>query len=97
MKIVGARAAAAALPFDRLIEALRCLEINNDVGGPPVREMAPHFAKVQRAGRSLLIRGSFSPDELRLLMDSLEPRGLYLYIMVSDRGEIDRLRRIVGM
>ena len=77
--------------------ALRCLEINNDVGGPPVKEMAPHFARVQRAGRSLLIRGSFSPDELRLLMDSLEPRGLYLYVMVSDRNEIDRLRPIVGM
>ncbi len=79
------------------IEALRCLEINNDVGGPPVAEMAAHFAKVQRAGRSLLIRGSFAPDEMRLLMESLEPRGLYLYVMVKEPAEIDRLRPIVGM
>ncbi len=79
------------------IEPLRCLEINNDVGGPPVSEMAPYFARVQRAGRSLLIRGSFTPDELRLLMDTLEPRGLYLYIMVREPAEIDRLRPIVGM
>jgi hypothetical protein len=45
----------------------------------------------------LLIRGSFTPDELRLLMDSLSPRGLYLYIMVESMEEIEQLRPIVGM
>lgn len=79
------------------IESLRCLEINNDVGGPPVAEMVPHFMKAQKAGRSLLVRGSFSEDELRLLMDKLDPRGLYIYIMVQDEAEIDRLKPIVGM
>jgi hypothetical protein len=79
------------------IESLRCLEINNDVGGPPVAEMARHFSKVQRAGRSLLIRGSFTPDEMRLLMDTIEPRGLYLYIMVREPAEIDALAPLVGM
>jgi hypothetical protein len=91
--------ATSMFVLDQILEIppLRCLEINNDVGGPPVAEMAPHFARVQRAGRSLLIRGSFSPDELRLLMDTLEPRGLYLYIMVASEAEIDALRPIVGM
>lgn len=79
------------------IDALRCLEINNDVGGPPVSEMVPHFRKVQKAGRSLLVRGSFSESDLKLLMDSLDPRGLYIYIMVQDEAEIEKLKPIVGM
>ncbi len=79
------------------IEALRCLEINNDVGGPPVAELVPHLKKVQEAGRSLVVRGSFSEEDLRLLMGELEPRGLYVYIMVQDEAEIERLKPIVGM
>jgi hypothetical protein len=79
------------------IEALRCLEVNNDVGGPPVSWLVTHLKKIQAAGRSLLIRGTFTEDELRLLVDELDPRGLYLYLMVADEGEIDRLRPIVGM
>jgi hypothetical protein len=79
------------------IEEIRCFEINNDVGGPPVSEMLPYFQAVQRAERPLLIRGSFTPDELRLLSDSLDPAGLYLYIMVADSEEISRLKPIVGM
>jgi hypothetical protein len=79
------------------IPTLKCFEINNDVGGPPVASMVPYFQKVQQAKKSLLIRGSFSPEELRLLMDSLEPTGLYLYIMISSLKEMEDLRPIVGM
>ncbi|TVQ35471.1 MAG: hypothetical protein EA384_16190 [Spirochaetaceae bacterium] len=79
------------------IEEIRCFEINNDVGGPPVAEMVPHFQKVQRAGRPLLIRGSFTPEEMRMLMDSLEYAGLYLYVMVTDQQEIDTLRPLMKM
>jgi hypothetical protein len=32
-------------------------QINNDAIGPPVADMVPYFQKVQKAGRSLLIRG----------------------------------------
>ncbi len=59
--------------------------------------MVTHFRKVQEAGRSLLIRGSFTPDELRMLMDALDPCGLFLNIMVNDLKEVDRLRPIVKM
>lgn len=79
------------------IEEIRCFEINNDVGGPPVGDMVPYFQMVQQADRPLLIRGSFSEDELKLLTDSLDPAGLYLYIMVQDGEEIDRLKPILGM
>jgi hypothetical protein len=79
------------------IEEIPCFEINNDASGPPVADMVPYFQKVQTAGRSLLIRGAFTPTELQLLMDSLEARGLFLNIMVKSMAEIEALRPIVGM
>ncbi len=79
------------------IEEIRCYEINQDAIGPPVAAMAPYYQRVQRARRPLLIRGSFTPEEMRLLMDSLEPKGLYLNIMVEDRREAELLRPILGM
>ncbi len=79
------------------IEELSCFQINNDAIGPPVADMVPYFQKVQEAGRSLLIRGAFTPDEMRLLMDSLASRGLFLNIMVKTMKEIEALRPIVGM
>jgi len=79
------------------IEALRCLEVNNDVGGPPISWLVPYLKKIQGAGRSLVHRGSFTEDELKMLVDELDPRGLYLYIMVQDEAEIERLRPILGM
>jgi hypothetical protein len=79
------------------IEEIRCFEINNDVSGPPVREMVPYFQMVQKARRPLLIRGSFNPEEMRLLMDSLEVRGLYLSIMVHSMEEVEALRPLVRM
>lgn len=79
------------------IEEIRCFEVNNDASGPPVQQMVPHFQSIQRAGRPLLIRGSFTPDELRLLMDSLDPRGLFFNIMVTGMSEIETLRPLTGM
>lgn len=79
------------------IEEIRCFEINNDAIGPPIRQMVPYFQRTQEAGKPLLIRGSFTTDEMRLLMDSLEPRGLFFNIMVNDMRQIEKLRPLVGM
>ena len=79
------------------IEELGCFEVNNDIGGPPMEDMLPYFQMIQNANRSLLIRGSFSPDELRFLLDRLDPRGLYMFIMVETMEEIETLRPIMGM
>ncbi|MDR2843023.1 MAG: hypothetical protein LBV57_00055 [Candidatus Symbiothrix sp.] len=90
--------ATSMMVLDQMLDipTLHCFEINNDVGGPPVATMIPYFQMVQKAKKSLLIRGSFTSGELRLLMDSLEPTGLYLYIMIADMKEIEILRPIVG-
>jgi hypothetical protein len=81
------------------IEPIRCFQVNYEIlsGGPPVAGMIPHWIKIQSAGRSLLIRGSFTPDEVRQIVDALDPRGLYLYIMATDEAEVDSLRPLLGM
>jgi len=75
------------------ITEIAAFQVNLDVSGPPLERMLPFYRRIQEAGRPLLIRASFAPDELRLLLDSLSPRGLYLYIMVQDMGEIEALQR----
>ncbi len=79
------------------IEEIRCFQVNYEVhsGGPPIAGMIPYFQRIQRAGRPLLIRGGFTKGEIRLLVDSLEMRGLYLYIMVESLEEIEGLRPLL--
>lgn len=79
------------------IEEIQCFEINNDVCGPPIKEMVRSFQRVQAARRPLLIRGSFNPAEIQLLMDSLEPRGLFLLMMVNTMEEVESLRPLVNL
>ncbi len=81
------------------VEEIRCFQVNYEVrsGGPAIAGMVPYFRRIQEAGRPLLIRGSFEPDEMRLLVDALDPRGLYLYVMVADQGEAEMLAPLVGM
>jgi hypothetical protein len=45
----------------------------------------------------MLIRGAFTPEEMRLLMNALAPRGLFISIMIKRMEEIDALRPILGM
>ncbi|MGD0223856.1 MAG: hypothetical protein ABSF71_16120 [Terriglobia bacterium] len=79
------------------IEEIRCFEINNDVCGPPMREMVGYFQKVQKAHRPLLIRGALTLEDLNVLLDCLEPRGLFLNIMVNIMNEIETLRSRLNM
>lgn len=79
------------------IENLRCFEINIETFNISVEGMIPYFQRVQEADRPLLVRGSFTPDEMRLITDSLDPRGLYLHIMVEKREEVESLRPVLDM
>jgi hypothetical protein len=79
------------------IEQIRCFEVNNDALGPGVLAMIPFFQRIQRAGRPLLIKGAFTPDELKLLADRLDARGLFLNVMVQNMAEVEPLRRVMGM
>jgi hypothetical protein len=79
------------------VEELKCFEINNDDGGPSIEEMIPYFKMVQEADRPLLIRGHFKPEDIRLLINSLESRGLFLYILVKDLNEVKAIKDVLGM
>ena len=81
------------------VEEIRCFQVNYELhsGGPPMAGMIPALRKIQAASRPLLLRGSFTPDELRLIVDQLDPRGLCLYIMVASPTEADSLRPALGM
>ena len=81
------------------VEEIRCFQVNYELhsGGPPIAGMIPALRKIQAANRPLLVRGSFTPDELRLLADSLDSRGLYLYIMVGSLEEADALKPVIGI
>ena len=59
--------------------------------------MIPFYRMIQEAGRPLLVRGSFTSEELGQMLEALTPTGLYLYIMVESLEEIDPLRRVLGM
>ena len=65
--------------------------------GPPLAEMIPYFRMIQEHGRSLLVRGSFTSDELLMLADELSAAGLYIQIIAKDLAEIEKLRPLVGM
>ena len=79
------------------IKAIRCFQVNNDVAGPPLEKMIPCFQRIQNAGKPLLIRGSFTSGQLRLLLDSLDPRGLFLYIMMNNMKEVEQRRHVLGL
>ena len=85
--------------LDAILEIgeIQCYEINNDALGPPVAELIPYLQRVQKNNKPLLVRGSFRPDELRLVMDTLDPRGLFLNIMVRSVAETEPLRAIARM
>ena len=80
-------------------EEIRCFQVNYEKasGGPAIEGMIPYFRMIQNAQRPLLIRGSFTPDEMRLLRDSLDARGLFLYIMLTSQSEADALRSVLAM
>jgi hypothetical protein len=81
------------------VEEIRCFQLNYEPlsGGPRLAGMLPAFRKIQAAGRPLLVRGSFTPHELRLALDSLDPAGLYLYIMVGSLAEVETLAPLLGL
>lgn len=79
------------------IKEIKAFEVNHDVGGPPIEQLLPYLQRIQKAGFPLVIRGEFSPEEVRTLTGGLEPAGLFIYMMVKNRKQTDALRPLVGL
>lgn len=91
--------ATSMIVLDLLLEIkeIKAFEVNHDVGGPPIEWLIPHLQRIQQAGVPVLTRGDFTTEEVRKLMDSLDPKGLFIYIMVKDPKDTDKFRPLVGM
>jgi len=79
--------------LDRIldVDALRCIQINKDVGHVTIAEMLDSFRTVQDRERCLLIRGKLDRDDLALLRRSLSPDGLYLQVVAQTNAEARQL------
>jgi hypothetical protein len=66
------------------IEEIDVFQINRDLVGMRTEEMIPYLKRVQDQKRRLLIRGSLTKDDLRLIHANLSPTGLILQIVLND-------------
>ena len=73
-------------------ENLKAVEVNKDVGGPDIAGMINRLKKVQEKGRCLVIWGSLTEDEIRLIFDKLEPKGIFLNII---QPEFQKAKKII--
>lgn len=62
------------------IDRLLAIEINKDLGGPPIRAMLPQFKKVLEKKR-LVIWGDLDEADLDIILKELPYQGLYLQIV----------------
>lgn len=59
------------------IPELGCIQVNKDVGGPPVKDMLPFLLKIQKK-KNLVVSGDFTDEELDLIKEEIPPQGVYL-------------------
>jgi len=64
-------------------------QINRDLVGMRTEEMIPYLKRVQDQKRRLLIRGSLTKEDLRLMHANLSPSGLILQIVLDKADETE--------
>jgi len=79
------------------IDAIRCFEINIEPFSIPAKDMIPFFKTVQDADRPLIVRGTPTPEELKALVDALDPAGLYFQLLVQNAAQIDAYRAVLAV
>jgi len=84
--------------LDRILEneELTAIQINHEPFSVSLKEMLPYYRLVQKADKALLLRGEFTKEDARLLMDSLEPEGLLVLHVVGDSEDINLMRSVYG-
>ena len=73
------------------IEEIECFQINVDTTGMTLAEEIPYLQKVQDAGRCLLLRGQYTPQDLELVKNHLDPAGLAVQTVLERPGGSGRL------
>jgi hypothetical protein len=72
------------------IEEIECFQINMDVTGMTLAEEIPYLQKVQNKNRCLLLRGVYTPADLELIRNHLDPAGLAVQIVLYRPEETER-------
>ena len=67
--------------------ALKVIEVNLDVNGPPLERLIPQFQRILQR-KNLAIWGEFSRDDFVLLRDSLPSAGLAVQIMAPTAAQV---------
>lgn len=75
------------------IPELRAIQWTQVAGQPPCTDYLPELQKIQVAGKNLII--IVTPEQVRLLMENLSSRGLYLVTTVPTRDDADALLKEV--
>ena len=79
------------------VEEIRCFQVTKDAVGPTAESLVPYYRQIQEAGRPLLARGEFSLEDVRILVESLDRRGLMLNVLVKDMATVEKMRSLLGM
>ena len=77
---------ASEFVIDYLLEmdGLKAIQINKDIGGPPLSDMLPRLKSVLKR-KNLVLWGDFTQPELDLLKHELNPEGLYIIVFAADK------------
>lgn len=60
------------------LSALKTVQITRDINISNIDTVLSASKKVQKAGKSLILRGAFSQSDIEQMRESLSPRGLYI-------------------
>jgi hypothetical protein len=76
------------------IDGLKAIEVNLDVGGPSMEEMLPYLQKILRK-KPLILWGALTEEDIRLVLQELPSRGLFLVLVAPTAKEAKHLMSIV--
>ena len=75
------------------LDGLDVIEINKDIGGMSIPEMIPIMQKIQKAGKKVLLWGDLTGEEIDLVKEKLEHRGLAFNIVTPTVETAKRLHQ----
>ena len=78
------------------IKEIDVFQINKDVCGTALNEMMPYLIKIQQNKRCLLLRGSFTKEDLFLIKNNLSPVGLYLLTVMNNVSKMKDINNYVN-
>ncbi|CEP67074.1 Uncharacterized [Moorella glycerini] len=77
------------------IKDLKVIEINYDLGGPPIKEIIPLLLRILEK-KCLILRGILKETDLEVIKKELPCRGLFLHIVVPDLHRGEELNKFIN-